>query len=304
MLKRILAASIGLVIALAAILTVYFLRQDTTIEGVPEVAISPQPPPLDTEFSERLMARLIAEDPDIQSALSGASPVVSTATEEAEATKERRSDKDILFELMAYWNYVKYRKVNRIEEAQFRNLMTRKTTPYIKVGGTLDSAKIIKLDSDRATVSLGNATQDLFYIPSKLPPIDPTVPRTPEQIALAQRYYYETVYKSSKVMGEKYNLLAGRPREMVVPPREEQIQQAIDYFDLVEERIENSAPVEIPPEAMIDPETLTPKQREIYETFLRSVKRTPEEIKAEIEAQKEKLRQRQAAEAAGKTGSQ
>ena len=303
MLNKILAAGIGLTIALAAILTFYFLRQDNTIESVPGITISPEPAPLDTEISDRLVARFIAEDPAIQSALSG-TVTVPAMTETVTAAEEIRSDKDILFELMANWNYVKYRKVNQLEEAQFRNLMTRKVTPYIRVGGTLDSAKIVKLDSDRATISLGEATQDLFYIPSKLPPIDPSVPRTPEQIALAQRYYYETVYKQSKVMGEKYNQLAGRPREMIVPSRKEQIQQGLDYLDLMEERIDNSAPIEVPQEAMVDPETLTPKQRELYETYLSMVKRTPEEIKAAIEEQREKLRQRQAADGAGGSGSE
>ncbi len=303
MLNKILAAGIGLTIALAATLTFYFLRQDHTIESVPGITISPEPAPLDTEISDRLVSRFIAEDPAIQAALSG-TVNVPAVTETVTAAEEVRSDKDILFELMANWNYVKYRKVNQLEEAQFRNLTTRKVTPYIRVGGTLDSAKIVKLDSDRATISLGDATQDLFYIPSKLPPIDPSVPRTPEQIALAQRYYYETVYKPSVVMGRKYNELAGRPRDMVVPSRQEQIQQGLDYLDLMEERIENSAPVEVPQEAIVDPETLTPKQRELYETYLNMVKRTPEEIKAAIEEQREKLRQRQAADGAGGSGSE
>jgi hypothetical protein len=303
MLNKILAVGAGLFIALSAILALQFLGQNTTIQGVPEIAISPEPPPLDTEISDRLVARFIAEDPAIQSALTSTIPVVSATAEVASASKERRSDEDILFELMANWNYVKYRRASQLEEAQFTNLMTRKVTPYIKVGGTLDSATIVKLDSDRATVKLGSATQDLLHVPLVPPAIDPTVPRTPEQIALAQRIYYERVYKPAVVMGRKYNELAGRPRDMKIPPRAEQFKQANDYLDMMDQRVENSAPVEIPPETIVDPDTLTPKQREMYETYLKAVKRTPEEIRAAIEAQRELLRQRQAAEAA-KNGSE
>ncbi len=298
MIHKILAVGIGLMIAVVAIVAYQFLRPETTIESVTEISITPEPAPMDADINERLVARFIAEDPSIQSALTGVIPVSAT-TEVAAATEPPRSDKDILFELMANWNYVKYRKANQLEEAQFRNLMTRKVTPYIKVGGTLDSAKIVKLDSDRATVSLGNATQDLFYIPLNPPPIDPSVPRTPEQIAQAQRLYYETVYKPMTVMGKRYNQLAGRPAEMKIPSREEQFQQANNYLDLVEQRIENSAPVEAPEEAMVDPESLTPKQRELYETYRSTVLRSPEEIRAAIEAQREQLRKRQAAESSG-----
>lgn len=292
MLTKILTAIIGLGLAAAVAVGFYVLRQDTKVVEVPEIAITPQPAPLDAEISDRLVARLISEDEDIQSALTGAIPLPAT-TEVAVATEEKRTDKDILFELMANWVYVKYRKVNQLEEAQFRNTMNSKVTPYIKVGGTLDSAKIVKLDSDRATVSLGEATQDLFYIPLKPPRIDPSVPRTPEQIALAQRIYYETVYKSAKVMGEKYNKAAGRPREMKLPPREEQYEQANNYLDLMEQRLDSNGGAEVPQEAIVDPQSLTQKQRELYDTYLRTIKRTPEEIRAAIEEQREKIRERQ-----------
>ncbi len=268
------------------------------LENVPAITLVPEPAPLDAEISNRLIERFIAEDEGIQTALKGGPPPSATA-EVSAATRTAKSDKDLLFELMSPWVYVKYRKINQIEEAQFYNTHNRKSTPYLPVGGTLVGATIVKMDSDRATVKLADATQDLFYVPLQAPPFDPTVPRTPEQVKAAQRRYYETVYKPSVVMGWKYNELAGRPREIPVPPRAEQYEQALNYLDLMEQRIQDAAPVDVPKEVMVDTNQLSEDQKELYDTYMQAIKRTPEEIKTAIEEWREKIRQRQASEEQG-----
>lgn len=291
---------LGLVAGVAVIVggSILFLLSQSgksNLETVPAVALVPEPAPLDAEFSDRLIERFIVEDEGIQNALKGGPPPSATA-EVTASTQTAKSSQDILFELMAPWVYVKYRRVNQIEEAQFFNTYNRRSTPYLPVGGTLVGATIVKLDSDRATVKLEDVTQELLYVPLQSPPFDPTVPRTPEQVKAAQRRYYETVYKPSVVMGRKYNELAGRPRDIPVPPRGEQYEQALNYLDLMEERIQDAAPVDVPKEAMPDTSQLSGDQKELYDTYMKAIKRKPEEIQAAIEEWREKIRQSQAAE--------
>jgi hypothetical protein len=286
---------LGAIFTVAAIGLVAFLflsnSQQADIHPLPAITLVPEPAAPDLEISEKFIDRLIAEDPGIQAALQ-APPAVNPATGEVQVgeVKPPKSNQDILFELMANWVYVKYRKVNQAEQAQFVNASNRKTTPWLPVGGSFSGATIESIDSEKSIVRLGDVTQEMQYVTLEPPPFDPTVPRTPEQIADAQRRYYEFYYKRFKVMGEKYNELAGRPAKFQMPPKEERMKQAEDYLSMMEKRLENQPPLNVPPPALVDPAQLDDKQRELYENYQRTLHRSPEEIRAAIEQYRQQLR--------------
>lgn len=263
---------------------------EAPLDSAPAITLAPEPAPPDVDLSDKFIERLIAEDEGIKAALEGGLPAGAAANEEeAESAKPPKSDSDVLYELMAPWVYIKHRQANELSQAQFRNMNDQRTTPWLPLGASFASATILSLDADKAVVSLGDATQELLYVPENPPPFDPSVPRTPEQIADAQRRYKEVYYKRFKVMGQKYNELAGRPRDFVIPPKEERETQINQYFELMEERLENAQPVTLPPEALIDPNTLDEGRRAVYEKYLQTLQRTPEEIRADVEAYRQKM---------------
>jgi hypothetical protein len=279
---RFVAAVLGLVLIVAG--SVFYTvsgKQSGTVQPVPQVVLSPEPAPPDNEITEKILGRFIAEDPGIQAALQAAPPA-SASFESVASHEEPQSEKDILFELMAPYVYINYRTVNHVEQAQFVNNQNRKTTDWIPVGGTLQGATLVSMDSDKALVKLGSTTQELLLVPLNPPPFDPSVPRTPEQVADAQRRYKEFYYKNFVVMGKRYNELAGRPRDFKIPPKEERLKQVNDYFDMMEKRMEETQPLNVPQEALLDPEQLDGKEREVYETYLQTLNRTPEEVREAI----------------------
>ncbi|NUN96829.1 MAG: hypothetical protein HUU16_11705 [Candidatus Omnitrophica bacterium] len=293
---------VGVALAIAVVVGVLVLvggpfGGDKEVERFPEVALVPQPQPMDVEINDRLIERFIAEDRGLRAALEGG-PAVSSSTGEAqeEASAPPKSEKEIIFELLAPWVYVKHRRINGIEEATFHNQSNQKSTPWLPVGGTLQGATIISLDSDKAVLQLGSATEELLYVPLNPPPFDPSVPRTPEQVADAQRRYYMLHHRRFLVMGRKYNELAGRPRDMQIPSRQEQLQQMDSYLADMEKRVDNMVPVEPPDPALVDTSQMTEEQLRAYQTYLENISRTPDEVRAALAEQRRKVQERMAQE--------
>jgi len=149
------------------------------------------------------------------------------ATEEVlKGVPGQEPDKEILFERMAPWVYVNYQEVNGIPSAQFLNTNSQRKTPWLGVGAILDGARIVAIDPLKAVMQLGEATQELYYVPETSPDYDPTVPRTPEQIADAQRQYQHMSAKKFMVSAKSYSGRApGREKSMGEPLASERYAQ-------------------------------------------------------------------------------
>ena len=280
---------LGILVLLALLIVLGIFLFPSKNAGELQRATSSQitlaPPGVDDEISERLVERFIAEDEDIQKALKADAPAILSAT--AEQAVLKKSKEDILYELMAPWVYIQVTKINRVTEGRFYNTNNKQKTPWLPVGGTLAGTKILSMNSDVAVVELGDVSQELLLVALE-PPVrfDPSVPRTPEQVADAQRRYQEFYYKKFVVMGKKYDELRGKT-SVNIPPREEQLQQGIEYMDSMIERVSKDAPLPPPPGSVVDTSNMTDQQREAYEAYQRVLQRPQDELITALEQQRD-----------------
>jgi len=113
---------IGIIIVALAVIAgcIYWVgsQQKPVVQPAPQVSLTPEVPSLDVELNNRFIERFIVEDKEIQAALRGET-LLSEATQEAKADEWEKTNKDILFEQMAPWVYVNYRKINEIRSGRF-----------------------------------------------------------------------------------------------------------------------------------------------------------------------------------------
>jgi len=255
---------------------------------------------LDVEMNNRFIERFIAEDEEIQAALRGET-LISESTGVVQADPWAKSNADILFELMAPWIYVNYQELNGVSSGRFKNTNNNRKTPWLRVEGMLSGAQIVSLDPEKAVVQLAgvdDVTQELYYISETVPPYDPTVPRTPEQVAEAQLRYREVYMKKFIVSNKEYERRSEH-RTAVVPPRSKQLESKIAYFDYAKEFVKKGANMQPPREALIDASQLDPEQRAAYERYMSVYGRSEEEILESIERQQRELQQQLNAELSG-----
>jgi hypothetical protein len=265
-------------------------ESEAPIQPAPEVVLAPSVPTLDVEINNRFIERFIVEDEEIQAALRGETLIQDATGDGGEGDLWTKTNEDVLFEQMAPWVYINYRKINDERSGQFLNMKTRNKTPYISVGGTLSGTLLESLDPEKAVVRFADATQELYLVSENPPPFDPSVPRTPEQIAEAQKRYREMYMKQFIVQGKEYDRLRGQVAAKV-PPREDQLKSQGEYLNYAAEFAQKSQGAQIPPEAIINPEDLSEEQRAAYEQYRALFNRTPEDVNAAIESQRQAVQQ-------------
>ena len=281
-------AAVILLLAVGGFL-LYPKMEDQAVQPVREIVLTPEAPRLDVDINNTFVERFIAEDAEIQAALRGET-IVREASAVAVDDPWAKSNADILYEQMAPWVYVGYQEINDIQSGRFLNTNTQRKSPWIREGGTLSIAQIEALDSEKAMVRFADATQELYYISETPPPYDPSVPRTPEQVAEAQLRYKEYYMPKFIVSGREYDRRRGRP-SVVVPSRAEQIESAVSYLDYAKTFAENGAKMQPPPEALIDASKLDPEQRAVYERYMSLFGRSPEDILEAIESSQTSLQE-------------
>lgn len=264
--------------------------EETPIRPAPVVALVPEVPSLDVELSNQFIERFINEDDDIQAALRG-EVIVEAATGEAVGDPDRKSNEDVLFEMMAPWVYIRYQMVDGVKGGQFKNMNSQRKSQNLRIGATLAGAQILDLDPVKATVRFADATQELFLVSETPPPYDPSVPRTPEQIAEAQLRYKEMYMKQFIVSGKEYERLRGKPT-VDIPPPEIQLEQKKAYLEQAQAFAAQSG-AKVPPEALISTEDLTEKEKELYETYRAILERRPEEVQEAIAAELQRVEEAQ-----------
>ena len=267
------------------------VREEAPVQPAPEVVLLPEVPSLDIELNNQLIDKFINEDEDIQAALKGDMLVeAATGTAPGLPGSEVKTNEDILFEMMAPWVYIRYQMVDGVKSGQFKNVNRQRKTPNLREGATLAGAQIVGLDPVKATLRFADATQELFLVSETPPPFDPTVPRTPEQIAEAQLRYKEIYMKRFIVSGKKYEELRGKPT-VDIPPPEIQLQQKDEYLQYAEEMAAKAGGTTVPKEALIPLDDLSPREREAYETYISVLERSPEEIQEAIAAQRRRVQE-------------
>jgi hypothetical protein len=287
---RLIGVAVAVILLAVGGVLLYPKPQDRAVQPVREIVLTPEAPRLDVDVNNKFIERFIAEDKEIQAALRGET-IVRDASEAAAGDPWAKTNSDILYEQMAPWVYVGFQEINDVQSGRFLNTNTQRKSPWIRVGGTLSIAQIESLDSEKATVRFADATQELSYISETPPPLDPSVPRTPEQVADAQLRYKEFYMKKFIVSGREYDRRRGRP-SVVVPSRAEQIVSGQNYLeDYAKKFAERSANVQPPPEALIDASKLDPQQRAVYERYMSLFGRSPQDILEAIETTQTSLQE-------------
>jgi len=286
-----------IIIALVAIVAIGGMMlfsgpEKTELTEIEPMEIKPVPPKVENEVNDRLIGRLISEDADIKAALEGESEQIETADAGSiDNLNGAKSNDEILFDMMSSWFYMGFRNIiNDQKEGQFKNTRTQRKSGWLSLGGILEGAEIIHLDPDKAVVQFADATHEFLYVPEFPEKYDPTVPRTPEQIAAAQRRYSQVYMPTFIRQGREYDRLRGQP-SFEIPTKKEQAESGLEYLEYARQFAENAAASTAPKEALIDASELTPEQREAHERYTQMFQRDPQDVLQNIETQRQTLEQ-------------
>ena len=282
----------GLILILAVVVGGYLLlgkQPSAELAEIEPAPIQPEPPKIENDLNQALIARLISEDTDIKKALEEETETVELSQDDPMAELYGpKSNDEILFDMMANWFYMGYRNViNNESQGQFKNTNTMRKSGWLTVGGTLEGAEIVHLDAVKAVVQFADATHEFLYIPEFPEKLDPTVPRTPEQIRAAQLRYSQQFLPKFIKGGREYERLRGR-KTVEIPSREEQLESGKEYLEYAREFAANRAPSP-PAEALIDASELTEDQREAHKRYTEMFKRSSDDVLETIETQRQAI---------------
>ena len=94
------------------------------------------------------------------------------------------------------------------------------------------------------------------------------------------------------VSGKEYERLRGKPT-VDIPPLEIRLKQKEEYLKYSEKFAANAGGRTVPPEALIPTDDLSEKEKEMYETYLSLITRSPEEAQEAIAAELRRVEEAQ-----------
>jgi len=292
-------ASAFLILLVIVAIGGYFLlggESQQSLTEVETVEVTPKPPSLGSDLNKSLIARLVSEDADIKKALEGETEEVEGLEGDDRADLYApKSNEEILFDMMAPWFYMGFRNIiNNEAQGRFKNNQTKIKSGWLTIGGTLEGAEIVHLDADKAVVQFADATHEFRYVPEYAEKVDPTVPRTPEQIRAAQRRYAEVYMPTFIKQNREYEKLRGQRTVPDISPRKQKESQ-LEYLQYAQEFAENSGG-RPPSEALIDASELTEEQKKAHQKYKEMYERSPEDILERINSQRRALEEELGAE--------